>query len=79
MWLSHALIPRNNSGIVVSEHPAWDHVVHLVIDGLSSDHSRRAYARALHDFLTWHALQGHPVLSKAVVQRYRLVCGSVTS
>ncbi|HDQ73061.1 MAG TPA: hypothetical protein ENN19_13350, partial [Chloroflexi bacterium] len=46
-------------------------VIELVLDGLNSPHSRRAYERALHDFLDWHAEQGRPPLSKALVQRYR--------
>jgi len=46
-------------------------IVNLVLDGLTSEHSRRAYERALVDFLAWHAEQGRPPLSKALVQRYK--------
>ena len=35
-------------------------VVTLVLDGLTSDHSKRAYQEALTDFLAWHAEQGRP-------------------
>ncbi|MCP4542773.1 MAG: hypothetical protein GY832_37090 [Chloroflexi bacterium] len=35
-------------------------IVALVLDGLSSEHSKRAYSKALTDFLTWHAEQGCP-------------------
>jgi site-specific recombinase XerD len=44
--------------------------VAMVLDGLPSEHSRRAYARALVDFFQWHRGVGHPPLNKAVVQRY---------
>src|SRR5918912_3771460 len=44
--------------------------VGMVLDGLPSEHSRRAYARALSDFFMWHRGVGRPRLSKAVVQRY---------
>ena len=42
----------------------------MVLDGLPSEHSRRAYERALSDFFMWHRGVGRPQLSKAVVQRY---------
>jgi site-specific recombinase XerD len=42
----------------------------MVLDGLPSEHSRRAYERALVDFFHWHRGTGRPQLGKAVVQRY---------
>jgi site-specific recombinase XerD len=42
----------------------------IVLDGLPSEHSRRAYERALTGFFLWHKSMGRPQLSKAVVQRY---------
>lgn len=47
-----------------------DAVIRMVLDGLPSEHSRRAYERALTDFFHWHRGAGRPQLSKAVVQRY---------
>jgi site-specific recombinase XerD len=44
--------------------------IRMVLDGLPSEHSRRAYERALSDFFLWHRGVGRPQLSKAVVQRY---------
>jgi integrase/recombinase XerD len=44
--------------------------VGMVLDGLPSEHSRRAYGRALSDFFRWHRGVGRPRLGKAVVQRY---------
>lgn len=44
--------------------------IRMVLDGLPSEHSRRAYERALSDFFLWHKGVGRPQLSKAVVQRY---------
>lgn len=44
--------------------------IEIVLDGLPSEHSRRAYERALLDFFRWHASAGRPALNKAVVQRY---------
>ena len=46
-------------------------IVYLVLDALNSDHSRRAYDKALTDFLRWYTEQGRPGLSKAIVQQYR--------
>ena len=42
----------------------------MVLDTLPSEHSRRAYERALLDFFHWHRGVGRPQLGKAVVQRY---------
>jgi site-specific recombinase XerD len=42
----------------------------MVLDSLPSEHSRRAYERALVDFFQWHRGIGRPQLNKAVVQRY---------
>jgi integrase/recombinase XerD len=44
--------------------------IRMVLDGLPSEHSRRAYERALFDFFQWHRGAGRPQLNKAVVQRY---------
>lgn len=44
--------------------------IRIVLDGLPSEHSRRAYERALMDFFLWHKSIGRPELNKAVVQRY---------
>jgi site-specific recombinase XerC len=46
-------------------------IVNLVLDSLISDHSRRAYEKALLDLVDLHAEQGCPPLSKALVQAYK--------
>lgn len=48
-------------------------VINLALDGLSSDNSRRAYGKALADFMAWYTAAGKPGLTKAVVQEYRTV------
>lgn len=48
-------------------------IVRLVVDGLNSEHSRRAYAKALADFLAFYGAQGRPGLSKALMQAYKRV------
>ena len=48
-------------------------IVKLVLDGLDSQESKRAYGKALADFLAWYAEQGRPGLSKRTVQRYKTV------
>ncbi len=46
-------------------------VVALVVDGLDSEHSKRAYRQALTDFLTWWETEGRPTWSKALLQAYK--------
>ena len=47
-------------------------LVDLVLDGLASPHSRRAYGRVLDEFFTWYPSNA-PVegFTRATVQRYR--------
>jgi integrase/recombinase XerD len=67
-----ALMIQNGSEPALTEQQKYEEVIHLVTDGMTSEHSRRAYAKALRDFLAWHDALGRPALSKALVQRYRL-------
>jgi len=48
-------------------------VIGLVLDGLTSENSKRAYQKALVDFMAWYEAEGRPGLSKATVQRYKAV------
>jgi len=48
-------------------------IIGLVLDSLTSSHSKRAYEKALTDFLNWYQEQGKPGLNKATVQRYKTV------
>lgn len=50
---------------------AYQQAMQLVLDSVDSPHTHRAYQRALVDFLTWHAAQGCPPLTRATVQAYR--------
>jgi integrase/recombinase XerD len=43
----------------------------LLLAGISSENSRRAYARALSDFLSWYRQEPRGPLSKFVVEEYR--------
>jgi len=45
-------------------------IIAMVIDGLPSENSRRAYRRALEEFFAWHAGENRPELNKALIQRY---------
>ena len=48
-----------------------DRIAAIVVNGVRSDASRRAYRHAVVDFLAWHAAEGRGGLNKAVVQIYR--------
>ena len=43
----------------------------LVLDSVTSPHSRRAYDKALDDFLDWYRSAPRESFTKAVVQEYR--------
>lgn len=42
----------------------------VVLDAVTSEHTKRAYDRALSDFLAWYRREGSPRLDRALVQRY---------
>ena len=59
---------------LVSTHSdELEKVINLALDGLSSGNSRRAYGKALTDFMAWYTAAGKPGLTKAVVQEYKTV------
>lgn len=45
-------------------------IVEMVTNAVTSDHTRRAYTRALTDFVAWYQESGHSGLSKAVVNAH---------
>jgi site-specific recombinase XerD len=50
----------------------WDDLQALVLDSVTSPHSKRAYGRALKDFAGWAKQAGQgTAFGKALVQRYR--------
>jgi integrase/recombinase XerD len=57
-----ALVPALNSLTPIRE---------LVLNSVASIHSRRAYAKALDDFLTWYTADVRGPFSKALLQQYR--------
>src|SRR4051812_27574606 len=49
----------------------WRIITGLVLDGLSSRHTRRAYSQALEEFLIWFYDEPAREFNKAAVQKYR--------
>jgi site-specific recombinase XerD len=49
----------------------WERLTAMVLDGVTSPHSRRAYATALEEFFTWWDGEGRPPFVKATVQAFR--------
>jgi len=49
----------------------WSVVTALVLDGIASPHTRRAYAQALEEFLIWFRSEPGREFNKAAVQKYR--------
>jgi site-specific recombinase XerD len=49
----------------------WKLVTDLVLDGISSSHTRRAYSQALEEFLIWFRDEPGRQFNKAAVQKYR--------
>lgn len=56
-----ALIPQDD----------WYAIIDLVTQSVDSPHSKRAYSRALIDFLDWYDDNGRPGFTKATINAYR--------
>jgi site-specific recombinase XerD len=54
----------------VAHEDAWRIVTDLVLDGISSHHTRRAYSQALEEFLVWFRDEPNRQFNKATVQKY---------
>lgn len=54
-----------------SQQEFWTHLKSLVLDSLSSVHSRRSYSKSLDEFQRWYTLNSADGFHKATVQRYR--------
>jgi site-specific recombinase XerD len=67
----------SSTAVAVSEpgrqqsQDAWRIITSLVLDGISSRHTRRAYSQALDEFLIWFRDDPNREFNKATIQRYR--------
>jgi site-specific recombinase XerD len=61
-------MPSNS--LALADQSAAAVMIQLVEDTLTSPESKRAYHRALVDFLTWYRETGQRTMTKATVQRY---------
>ena len=66
-----------STAVIVSEaggrqsQDAWRIITTLVLDGISSRHTHRAYSQALDEFLIWFHDEPGRKFNKAAVQKYR--------
>jgi integrase len=59
------------ANLVRRDRATFEELKRLAVDGVSSPHSRHAYAAAIDEFLAWWKQQGRPPFTKATVQAYR--------
>ena len=64
-----AVVPRFEAG--GRGRQGWNAVAALVLDGISSKHTRRAYEQALEEFFIWFQNEPGRQFNKAAVQAYR--------
>ena len=62
------VIPDNHSQ---RQQDVWTVITSLVLDGIASPHTRRAYSQALEEFLIWFRDVPGREFNKAAVQKYR--------
>ena len=56
---------------LITNPEAKQAIIQLVVDSVDSAHTKRAYRRAVGDFIDWFRSQGASQLNKAIVQRYK--------
>ena len=61
---------KRTSQALTKRKGSAEFAIQMVLDGLTSQHSKRAYERQLREFIRWFAKTGQGSMSKAVVQRY---------
>ncbi len=57
--------------IALTPQDDWYAIIDLVTQSVDSPHSKRAYSRALIDFLDWYEQNGRPGFTKATINAYR--------
>jgi site-specific recombinase XerD len=66
-----AVIPGDADRRDEQETDVWDRLKAMVLDGVTSPHSRRSYETALNEFFHWWNAEGRPPFVKATVQAFR--------
>ena len=61
----------NNPRAIEYNPPRWEALKSLVLDSVGSEHTKRAYATAISEFLAWYRAELRPPFSKAVVHAHR--------
>lgn len=61
----------DNQLTVITPDKGLDQIKALVIDGLSSKHSKTAYSHAIEGFITWYRASGYNAVTKAAVNAYK--------
>jgi integrase/recombinase XerD len=61
----------DTQGTALIPHDDWYAIIDLVTQSVDSPHSKRAYSRALIDFLEWYERYGRPGFTKATINAYR--------
>ena len=69
-----------NQQTALATHTETHATIELVTNSLTSEHSKRAYAKALTDFFKWREENDNPPLTKATIQQYKhTLTGSTAS
>src|SRR5690349_6045114 len=65
-------VPSRELSPITESVDQWVELKSLVLDSVTSPHSRRAYSKALDCFFEWWESEGKPPFTKATVQAYRV-------
>jgi site-specific recombinase XerD len=60
----------NSDVLLIRQNEAAEVAIQIVLDSLSSSHSKRAYERHIREFIAWHQSSRQTAFNKAAVQRY---------
>lgn len=57
--------------LIVGEKLQWEALEAVVLDSVSSEHTKRAYETAISGFFKWHRVEPRPRFSRALVQAHK--------
>lgn len=64
---------KSGDALMRTEDQNTSALIEMVVAGLNSPHSRRAYRRALRDFMAWYKETGQTRLGKGTLARYKKI------
>lgn len=68
--MNNSIVVSDQVTAIATHQDSLQTIVNMVTDAVSSEHTKRAYSRALNDFIVWYQATGQTGLNKATVNAH---------